>query len=113
MKEPQQRTVILWKCVIMFFCGEPSIYEVCLLYFVMLRSTKLWCTCHTIGTIGKPSMSRIALCWIYTLWAHKGEVIEHWTIFSPKTESFKSKLKIKGEFEHAIGIVGELLVSKI
>jgi len=50
-------------------------------------------------------MSRGALSWFHNVSTYSGEVIEYQTIFTEN--SFKSKLKITGEFGCTLSIVGK------
>jgi hypothetical protein len=56
-------------------------------------------------------MSRGALSWFHNGVTYGGEAIEYWIIFIEN--SFKSKLKIIGEFGCPLDIVGKPSVSKI
>jgi hypothetical protein len=61
-------------------------------------------SCHALDTIEKPSMSRVALSWFQNVLTCNGKVFEFLNFFTEN--SFKSKLKFIGEFEHALGIIG-------
>jgi hypothetical protein len=95
--------IYLWWKVVCWFC-----LFACLPHWDL---SNYGASCHTLGTIGKPSMSRGALSWFHNGLTYGGEVIEYWIIFIEN--SFKSKLKFIGEFGCPLDIVGKPSVSKI
>jgi hypothetical protein len=95
--------IYLWRKVVCWFC-----LFACLPHWDL---SNYGASCHTLGTIGKPSMSRGALSWFHNGLTYGGEVIEYWIIFIEN--SFKSKLKFIGEFGCPLDIVGKSSVSKI
>lgn len=61
-------------------------------------------TCHVIGTIGNPSMNRVALNWFHTISTYGGKTIEYRIKIS--LNFFQSKLKIIMQFGCVLGIIG-------
>jgi len=62
-------------------------------------------SCHTLGTVGKPSMSRGAPSWFHNVPTYGGEVIEYWTIFPLKFIWIKTKNI--GKFVCTLSIIGK------